>query len=395
MQPAARPPRLATLMALTVTSVLTLTMVVPSLGAIARDLGSDYRVISLALGAYLAVTAVVQLCLGSLGDRIGRRPVVLGGLALFVLASIGCALAWDAASFLAFRILQASVVSGQVMSQAIVRDTTSGITTVRRLGYIAMAVAMAPMLGPLVGSLLDEAFGWRAGFMAFAILGTGLWCLAWADLGETRHPAPPDSTAKPERMADLLREPRFWAWALCTATSIGGFYTFLGGAPLIAEQLFDLHTTALGVAMGAMTLGFLAGTIVDRLLSGRTPHSNVVVAGRTLAVLSSAAGLALAAVGQMTPAAFFACAIGFGLGNGLTTPGSNAGALSVRPRLAGTAAGVLGAMIVGGGALMTTVSAYAVSLWLNPGVLMAILLVLSLAGLGAVLTARTLEGRIR
>ena len=123
MRKASAPPALATLILMTGTSVATLNMIVPSLANIARDLQADYALVSMALGGYLAVTAAVQLGVGPLSDRVGRRPVLLAALAVFAVASLGCAVARTVEGLLAFRMLQATVVSGSVLSLAIVRDT--------------------------------------------------------------------------------------------------------------------------------------------------------------------------------------------------------------------------------------------------------------------------------
>jgi MFS family permease len=112
----ASPPTLATLILMTATSTVTLNMIVPSLANIARDLEADYALISFALSGYLAVTAAVQFGVGPLSDRIGRRPVLLAALVVFTLASFGCALAQNVWMLLAFRMLQAAVVSGYVLS---------------------------------------------------------------------------------------------------------------------------------------------------------------------------------------------------------------------------------------------------------------------------------------
>ena len=118
MRPALTPPRLITLILLTALSTLSLNMFLPSLANIAEALGTDYASVSLAIGGYLAVTAVIQLIAGPLSDRIGRRPVLLGALALFALASAGCALATRSEVFLAFRMLQGGVIAGYALSLA-------------------------------------------------------------------------------------------------------------------------------------------------------------------------------------------------------------------------------------------------------------------------------------
>ncbi|MGK9232549.1 MFS transporter [Inquilinus limosus] len=385
MRKASGPPALATLILMTATSTVTLNMIVPSLANIARDLEADYALVSLALGGYLAVTAAVQLAVGPLSDRIGRRPVLLAALAVFTLASIGCATAGTVWMLLAFRMLQAAVVSGYVLSLAIVRDTAGEAEAARLLGRIGMAMALAPMLGPMLGSVLDAAFGWRAVFLLYAAAGAGLLGLAWTDLGETNRPSSGEEGGG-RRLTALLREPVFWCYALCTAFSTGAFYVFLAGAPLVAT-VFGIGTAELGVFVGSITAGFMAGSWLASRLAGRHPPTTVMLIGRMLACLGLLLGLAVIATGHLAPILYFGSTIFVGLGNGMTMPNSNAGAMSVRPRLAGSAAGITGALTVLGGALMTTLTGLALSGEPSPALLMALMLLASFLGLLAAAAA--------
>ncbi|MFE0755500.1 MFS transporter [Inquilinus sp. NPDC058860] len=390
MRKAATPPALSTLILMTATSVVTLNMIVPSLANIARDLDADYGLVSLALGGYLAVSAAVQLGVGPLADRIGRRPVLLAALAVFTLASLGCAVAQTVWMLLAFRMLQAAVVSGYVLSLAIVRDTAGEAEAARLLGRIGMAMALAPMLGPMLGSVLDAAFGWRMVFLLYAAAGAGLLCLAWSDVGETLRPSA-DAGDDGRRLTALLREPLFWCHALCTAFSTGAFYIFLAGAPRIATAIFGIGTAQLGAFVGSITAGFVAGSWLSSRLVGRHPPATVMLMGRMVACLGLLAGLAVIATGHLTPALYFGSTIFVGLGNGMTTPNSNAGAMSVRPRLAASAAGITGALTVLGGALMTTLTGLALSGEPSPTLLLGLMLLASFLGLLAAAAAMRLN----
>ena len=223
------PPALATLIFLTAFSTLSLNMFLPSLANIAADLEASYATVSLALAGYLAITAVIQLIVGPLSDRIGRRPVLLVALLVFTGASVICALATDIRIFLAFRMLQGGIIAGYALSLAIIRDTTSERKAAGLIGYISMAMAIAPMLGPMLGGVLDTAFGWRANFWFYAVSGLVLFAICWFDLGETRPAEPGADGANPGRMRDLLRAPLFWAFSFCSAFSTGAFYIFLTG----------------------------------------------------------------------------------------------------------------------------------------------------------------------
>jgi DHA1 family bicyclomycin/chloramphenicol resistance-like MFS transporter len=152
-----RPPSLTTLILLTMATTLSLNMFLPALPVMAREFGVSYGVISLSFGGYLGVTAVMALILGSLSDRVGRRPVALGVAAVFTLASMGAAMAQDVTWFLACRFAQGVMVGGFVLASAVVRDTRAGHEVASLLAYITSAMAVAPLLGPLLGGVVTSA----------------------------------------------------------------------------------------------------------------------------------------------------------------------------------------------------------------------------------------------
>ena len=388
------PPRLITLILLAATSTMTLNLIVPSLTNIAADLQADYAVVSLALGGYLAVTALVEIAVGPLSDRIGRRPVLLVALAVFALASLAGAVAQTVETFLAARMLQAGVISGYVLSLAIVRDTNDGAEVARLLGKIAMAMAVAPMLGPMVGSLLDAALGWRAIFVLYGVIGVALLSLVWVDLGETLPAAgsAADARGRPG-IGALLRRPLFWCYAACTTFSTGAFYIFLAGAPPIAARVFDVPTAGLGVFVGSITAGFMTGSFLGGRLSRYWPTPTVMLLGRIVACSGLMAGMAVLGAGVVLPLLYFGSTIFVGIGNGLTMPNSNAGAMSVLPRLAGSAAGFTGGMTLATGAVLTTAAGALLDARPEPILLLVLMFAASVAGLLAALGAVRLEGR--
>ena len=175
--PAKTPPHLGTLVLLTSVSILTLNMFLPSLPGIADDFGTDYATVSLSVSGYLAITAVLQIVLGPLSDRYGRRPVMIWSMVFYLFASLGCALAPSIGWFLGFRVLQSAVIAGSALSAAIIRDTTEEREAANLLGYVGMAMAVAPMLAPMIGGFLDTGFGWRANFWVYTAMGVLLMWL--------------------------------------------------------------------------------------------------------------------------------------------------------------------------------------------------------------------------
>ena len=390
---ASSPPRLATLILLTAISVLSLNMFLPSLAGIAQDLDADYALVSLSISGYLAVTAVLQVILGPMSDRYGRRPVLLMTVAVFAAASVVCALAQDIWVFLTFRILQGAIISGSAIASAVIRDTSDDSEAASLLSYVSMAMAVAPMLGPMLGGLLEAGFGWRASFWVYSVLGGFLLWLVWADVAET-NPVPSDTFAAQMRAyPELLRSRRFWAYSVCMSFGIGAFYVFISGAPFVAAQIFGMSPTVLGLGIGSITMGFFTGSFISGRIARRKGLLWMIMAGRIVAFAGLATGLVLYAAGLFHPLVFFAAAICTGAGNGLTIPSARAGTLSVRPHLAGSAAGLSGALIVAMGAVLTVLPGLLLTPQNGVWLIMALMGVLALGGLASALYVRALDQR--
>ncbi|MFZ2098949.1 MAG: MFS transporter, partial [Oricola sp.] len=149
------PPAFITLIAITGVAAMAMNIFLPSLAHMAEEFGTSYGVIQLSVALYLALTGATQIVLGPLADRYGRRPVLLAAYGLFVAASVGCALSTHVAAFLFFRMMQAAVYSGIVVSRAIVRDTVSDDRAASMISYLTMGMAVVPMVSPSLGGLLD------------------------------------------------------------------------------------------------------------------------------------------------------------------------------------------------------------------------------------------------
>jgi Bcr/CflA subfamily drug resistance transporter len=388
---ATSPPRLSTLILLTALSVVSLNMFVASLSNIADEFQADYALVNLSIAGYAGMTAVLQLIIGPLSDRIGRRPVVLAGLVIFILASLGCMLASDIWMFLFFRLLQGAIISGWVLSNAVVRDTVPAKEAASLMGYLAMAWALAPMLGPMFGGVLDELFGWRASFVAFIGFGLAILGLCWADLGETNKAPSATFMEQFRTYPELLQSRRYWGYALCTAFSVGAFYAFLGGVPLVAKTMFGISAATLGFYMGTITAGFSLGSFLSGRYAKRYPLTTMMIAGRIVACTGLAVGLVLFLAGVVHVLSLFGACVFVGVGNGLTVPSSNAGAMSVRPRLAGSASGLSGALTVGGGAVMSSITGALLTEENGAYPLLGMMLFSSLMALAAALYVRRVD----
>lgn len=369
-------------------------MFLPSLGNIGADLRADYSLVSLSVAGYLGVTAVVQLVVGPLSDRYGRRPVLLAALTVFAAASAGCMLATDITTFLAFRILQSAIIAGWVLSLAVVRDTVPERRAASLIGYLSMAMAIGPMLGPMLGGALDELFGWRSSFVVYAALGAAALALCWVDLGETNH-APSETLATQLRTyPELLGSRRFWGYAACMMFSTGAFYAFLAGAPLVAETVLALSPGALGFYMGTITAGFALGSFLSGRYAQHFELATMMIVGRLVSCAGLTMGLALfVGAGIEHELSLFGATVFAGLGNGLTMPSASTGAMSVRPGLAGSASGLAGSLTIGGGAVLASITGAVIDVQHGAWQLLGMMLLCSIAGLIAALDVQRLERR--
>jgi len=255
----ATPPHISTLILIAGVSALSMNIFLPSLPDIAGHFDADYRLIQLSVAVYLAVNAFLQLFIGPISDRYGRRRVVLTGMALFILATLGCIFAPTVEVFLAFRMMQATVVVGMVLSRAIVRDMHPPDEAASKISYVTMGMAIAPMVGPVLGGFLGEAFGWEATFWLLVALGVYILFTCWQDLGETALDTSTSFKEQFRQYPGLLASPRFWGYCLTAAFASGAFFAYLGGGPYVGSDVYGLNTGRLGVYLGAPTVGYFIG----------------------------------------------------------------------------------------------------------------------------------------
>ena len=336
---------------MTAVSVLTLNLFLPSPPSMAAEFGVSYGAISFSIAGYLFLFAVLAIVLGPLAGRYGRRPILLCSFSIFTLASVGAALTENFTLFLIFRMVQAVCAAGSSLSRAIVRDMYPPGRGTSVLGYIAMAMAVAPMIGPLLGGLLEETLGWRSVFWVFAILGMLSVLLIWIDLGET---VPGKGSSFDQQLAAyrvVLRSHMFWSHTMVIGFSIAAFFVFLAGVPLVASAHFDLTPSRVGMALGSIAMGFFVGSFIAGRVSERSPLGLMMIWGRRVAMIGPICALALVFMNLETSVVFFALLASLGLGNGISLPSANTGAMSVRPDLAASASGLSAAIATAMGAV--------------------------------------------
>ncbi|MBC9210054.1 multidrug effflux MFS transporter [Roseomonas aerophila] len=353
-KPAMPPVWLLTL--LTGAGPFTMQVLIPVLPALAGHFAVPYASAQLTLTVYLVGIAVGQLIYGPLSDRFGRRPLLLAGLCIYFVASLAAALAPSIGLLVAARAIQAAgACAGMVMTRAMIRDVFPRDQAASKIGFVMMGMTVAPMMAPLVGAELQALFGWRATMLACAAFGLALPLLVLRFLRETlREPQPlPGLFGVVGAYASLFRIHAFRCYSVVTACSSGVFFSFMAGAPRVLVEGLGHTPRDYAIAFMGISVSFAVGSFLAGRLSARRGVRQMLHAGLIVTTLGAVLSLLTLLTLPLSLALFFAPMLLVGIGNGISQPNSMAAAISIQPKLAGTASGVVGATQMAFGALMT------------------------------------------
>jgi DHA1 family bicyclomycin/chloramphenicol resistance-like MFS transporter len=347
---------LALLIAMTGVSSLSLNILVPAMPSLAISFATDPATVQLTVSLYLMGLAVAQLVFGPLSDRFGRRPVVLAGLALASVASTVAIFAASIAGLIVARVVQSLGAStGQTIGRAIIRDLYDRERAASMIGLITSVVVLMPMIAPLIGGILDTLFGWQSIFVAVAVISFSVFFWAVLALPETRR-ATIGAHGPSHFLAEvraLCASRRFFGYALCAGLGSAPFFSFLGGAPYVVVGMLGRTSAEYGLWFFVPSIGFMAGNFAVSRLTGRLTIDEMIWWGIVLTIVGCALNaFVYRALPGWDMATIFLPQIMIGFGNGLLLPTSIAGAVSIRPQVAGTASGMSGfiQMAIGAGA---------------------------------------------
>jgi len=304
------------------------------------------------LTLFLAGIATGQLVYGPVSDRYGRRPVLIAGLALFLAGTVLCGLAWSLPVLIIGRTLEAlGGCAGMVLGRAIVRDVYDRERSASALATIMMVMSLAPSLSPAIGAYLAEWGGWRADFVLLGVVGAAVLILTAANL-EDHAPAPVNFVGMIGSFVVLLRSPAFLSFAFATAFTSASWFTFLASAPYLLAELLHEPPSTYGLMILLPMAGYILGNAGVVRLSVLLGSARLFISGLALS-LASGVMLALWCLADLTPWALFVPMAISSIGNGMSQPPGVAAGLSVHPRIAGAASGLLGFMQMSVAALGT------------------------------------------
>jgi DHA1 family bicyclomycin/chloramphenicol resistance-like MFS transporter len=344
----------ATLAFLTSLLPLSTDMYLPSLPAIGAAFAATPAQTQLTLSMFLAGMVAGQLFYGPLSDSFGRRPVMIGGLAIFVAASVWCALADSIATLTAARFAQAlGAAAPVVVVRAVVRDLYDGAHGGKELSRIGAFMGLIPAFAPVLGGALEQAFGWRANFVVAAAFAASMAALAWMALPESNAALRPWAG-----FASIRREYRavfasrlYRVYVALLMASHAGLFTFISAATFVLQGVYGLTPLQFGMAFGLTGLGYTAGAFTAQRIVTRLGLDGTIRIG---VVLLAAAGLSMLAfmlAGVASSLSIIGPAAMYTFGHGLVQPQAQAGSSLPHPARAGAAASLGGMFQLGASAL--------------------------------------------
>jgi len=341
--------------ALTALGPFSIDMYLPSFPAIAQNLHTTVGRVGLSLSSFFIGISAGQLLYGPLLDRFGRKKPLYFGLALYVLASLGCLAVHRVEALIALRFVQAlGSCAAAVASVAMVRDLFPVQDNAKVFALLMLVVGVSPMVAPTVGGYVTAAFGWQAVFVALGGLGA-LLLLATARWLPDGYAPDLTLSLKPRPILTnfwaVLREPQFATYALTGAVSFSGLFAYVSGSPLVFMDIYQVGAKAYDWIFALLSVGLIGASQVNSLLLRRYQSAQLVlvallcqvVTTLVLVVLTSTGTLGLG--GTVALLFVFLCCLGF------TNPNTSALSLAPFTRHAGSASALLGAIQMGMGAL--------------------------------------------
>ena len=315
--------------------------------------GAGTGTVQLTLSLYLLGMAISQLVLGPLSDRFGRRPVMLAGLALTVVASFAALAASSITGLIVARTFQAfGATAGIVIGRAVIRDLYERDRAASMIGWVTMAMVVAPMIAPLIGGTLDTLLGWHAIFVFIGLFAAAVlaWTAAW--LPETKARTGGGGLGHFIAAAiGLLADRTFLGYALVAAFNSAMFFTFIGGAPHVVVTMMHRSSAEYGIWFLAISLAYMIGNFAAGRWSARYGVDAMIRGGVAVTVLGAALGIVWALLEPHAgPAVIMMPQMIIGFASGFMLPNAIAGAVSVRPQAAGAASGITGFLQFGLGA---------------------------------------------
>ena len=333
-------------------------MFIPSITVLANYFNTSFSIMQLSVSIFMVVSAFLQMLLGPLSDKYGRRPVLLICLLILIFASLGCIFSTSKEMFFFFRILQASAVSGLVIGRALVVDIFPQKDSIKIFSQIAIILGVSSIIGPGVGGFLIQISGWQAIFyfiitIAFLSLGYN-----YTSLEETNPHLITNVKKQIANYKMLIVEKRFWIYSMIGGFSSSTFFTILISAPFIGEIIYDMKPFQSSLLLIIITSGFILGSFICPNLLIYLSEKKILILSIISSLLGATFSFALYSFYPENILSIFGPFFFIGLSNGFISPIALSKVLSIRDDSRGAASGLNGAFIIGFGAFYSAVSGF-------------------------------------
>ena len=367
-------------------------MYLPTFPQLAAFFNASAADVQLTLSIFTFGIGGCQLIYGPLTDRFGRKPVIVGGLLIYILASFACLAAVNIDQLVVLRFLQAlGACAAIVVPRAMVRDLFAREQAAKQLSRMGTIMGLAPAIAPVIGGYIAAFYGWQSVFLVLGVAAL-LVCLITVFLIDESHPAKDINALRPSHIlrnyGDLIRHREFLGYALTGGLCFGGLFSFISGSPLVLIQVFGVAADHFGYFFGMVVLGYMSGTLLGPVMTARSGLAFSVRMGTLICTVGGVAMLAAAWAGINYISAVVAPMMIYTIGLGVVLPQSQAGAMAPFPEKAGSASALMGFLMLGFAALL----GYFVAVFYD-GTQIAMTTAIGIMGVGSALVFWLTAGR--